>query len=31
MAPGAIVVWQDLRSTKVNIFARHVLASGGDQ
>src|SRR5262249_59080971 len=27
-AGGAIVVWQDLRGPKVNVFARHVLASG---
>jgi len=27
-AGGAIVVWQDFRSAKVNVFARHVLVSG---
>jgi hypothetical protein len=27
-AGGAILVWQDARSTKVNLFAHHVLASG---
>lgn len=27
-AAGAIVVWQDLRSARVNVFARRVLASG---
>ena len=27
-ADGAIVVWQDGRSPRVNIFAQHVLASG---
>jgi len=27
-ADGAIVVWQDLRDPKINVFAQHVLASG---
>ena len=27
-ARGAIVAWQDLRFSRVNIFAQHVLASG---
>ena len=27
-AGGAIVVWQDLRDSKINVFAQHVLASG---
>src|SRR5262245_45221637 len=27
-AGGAIIAWQDQRSPRVNIFARHVLASG---
>jgi hypothetical protein len=27
-AGGAIIVWQDSRSTKVNVFAQRVLASG---
>ena len=27
-AGGAIVVWQDLRDPKINVFAQHVFASG---
>jgi hypothetical protein len=27
-AGGAIVVWQDLRNPKINVFAQHVVASG---
>src|SRR5438552_8122988 len=27
-ADGAIITWQDARSTRVNVFAQHVLASG---
>jgi flagellar hook capping protein FlgD len=27
-AGGAIIVWQDLRDPKINVFAQHVLANG---
>src|SRR5512142_2601414 len=27
-AGGAIIVWQDLRFPRVNVFAQHVLAGG---